>query len=87
MAAGADKFYPAGLGETSDARTHRSNFIRNGGIAETNKFYPAGAWVKLYKKSQNCRNLYFPLMRLGETLAQRRFVVRVGARKTRFCVR
>jgi len=63
----ADKFYPAGLGETSDARTHRSNFIRNGGIAETNKFYPAGAWVKLYKKSQNCRNLYFPLMRLGET--------------------
>ena len=37
MAAGADKFYPAGLGETSDARTHRSNFVRNGGIAKTNK--------------------------------------------------
>ena len=74
MAAGADKFYPAGLGETILEET--------ADLQKTSKFYPAGAWVKLYKKSQNCRNLYSPLMRLGETLAQRRFVVRVAARKT-----
>ena len=59
MAAGADKFYPAGLGETILEET--------ADLQKTSKFYPAGAWVKLYKKSQNCRNLYFPLMRLGET--------------------
>ena len=99
MAAGADKFYPAGLGETILLETAELPKLINSTLRAAS--IPDGVDFRLEiakKRSiallvlfcvflQSLGNGHSPLMRLGETLAQRRFVVRVGARKTRCCVR